>query len=242
MTAVAFAPGEPTAAPINGCIALVASDQITERRIELILLEAGFEAVAASSMKGLSELCGTQGATLAVIGCPRDALRRPWEIEAVRRRFPDLSIVVVSSGDSRHVVRDAMGAGADGYVSDAELEARLPIVVEAVLAGQICVPRSMRRQVLRIAFTQRERQVLALVRRGLSNQQIAQRMFLSESTVKSHLASAFRKLGVSSRNEAAAILSDPGELERVIGSAVRQLVPNGGEPPKAALELVAGVA
>ena len=53
--------------------------------------------------------------------------------------------------------------------------------------------------------------MLALVVRGLGNRQIALRLFLSESTVKSHLASAFQKLGVRSRKEAAAVLLDPDE-------------------------------
>jgi hypothetical protein len=52
-------------------------------------------------------------------------------------------------------------------------------------------------------------------------------MYLSESTVKSHLSSAFRKLGVTSRTEAAALLSDPTELERIVGASVRQLISGG---------------
>ena len=241
MKAVTESRPEPTGAPADGRIALAADDPFTHRRIESILIDAGFHALAPSTIEDLPDLCGRLAVTLAVIGCPRDALRRPWQIEAVRRACPDLSLLVVSTGDSRHVVRDAMGAGADGYVSESQIEARLPIAVEAVLAGQICVPRSMRRQVLRVAFTRRERQVLTLLRRGLSNGEIAERMYLSESTVKSHLASAFRKLGVTSRAEAAAMLSDPNELERSVGSSVRQLMPNTAEPSKAALELVAGL-
>jgi DNA-binding NarL/FixJ family response regulator len=66
-------------------------------------------------------------------------------------------------------------------------------------------------------FSHRERQVLALLVRGLGNRQIASHLFLAESTVKSHLSSAFQKLGVRSRKEAAALLMDPDEgLEGVL--------------------------
>jgi DNA-binding CsgD family transcriptional regulator len=67
------------------------------------------------------------------------------------------------------------------------------------------VPRELRATVQRPALSHRERQVLTYVTEGLSNAQIAEELFLSESTVKSHLSSAFAKFGVSSRREAAAL-------------------------------------
>ena len=224
MSAVAAAIDEAASTPATASVALSADDPVVRDGIEASLADAQFDTLPATSMNGLHDLCGQAGVAVAVIGCQRDRLRRPWQVEAMRRAFPDLLLLVVSDGDSRNVVRDAMAAGADGYVAEDLIEARLPIAVEAVLAGHICVPRSMRRQVMRVAFTRRERQVLALVRRGFSNREIADAMYLSESTVKSHLSSAFRKLGVTSRTEAAALLSDPNELERIVGASVRQLV------------------
>jgi DNA-binding NarL/FixJ family response regulator len=58
-------------------------------------------------------------------------------------------------------------------------------------------------------LTSREKQILTLVVAGLTNSQIASELFLAESTVKSHLSSAFAKLGVSSRSEAVAVILDP---------------------------------
>ena len=60
-----------------------------------------------------------------------------------------------------------------------------------------------------MALTNREKQILGLVVGGLTNAQIARELYLAESTVKSHLSSAFMKLGVSSRNEAVAVILDP---------------------------------
>ena len=87
----------------------------------------------------------------------------------------------------------------------------LTAATRSALAGQVSLPRELHRCAVRPAFSHREKQVLALVVRGLGNRQIALRLFLSESTVKSHLASAFQKLGVRSRKEAAAVLLDPDE-------------------------------
>jgi DNA-binding NarL/FixJ family response regulator len=56
------------------------------------------------------------------------------------------------------------------------------------------------------ALSYREKEVLELAAGGLTNSQIASRLFLAESTVKTHLSSVFRRLGVSSRREAAALI------------------------------------
>ena len=59
-------------------------------------------------------------------------------------------------------------------------------------------------------FTTREKEILRLVVEGLSNGEIGRKLYLAESTVKSHLSSSFAKLGVHSRNEATALILDPG--------------------------------
>ena len=73
----------------------------------------------------------------------------------------------------------------------------------------------MRASVERPTFSHRERQVLTFVSRGLTNAEIADELFLAESTIKSHLSSAFAKFGVRSRREAAALFL---ELEQATGA------------------------
>jgi len=106
-------------------------------------------------------------------------------------------------------VRRALELGVDGVVLVDQVEAALSAVVEAVCAGQVSVPSERRREVRTMALTNREKQILGLVVGGLTNAQIARELYLAESTVKSHLSSAFMKLGVSSRNEAVAVILDP---------------------------------
>jgi DNA-binding CsgD family transcriptional regulator len=87
-------------------------------------------------------------------------------------------------------------------------EAALPATLAAVAAGQLAIPTALRATVTKPVLTTREKQILALVVMGFSNREIADQLFLAESTVKSHLFSAFRRLGVRSRKEATALILD----------------------------------
>ena len=99
-------------------------------------------------------------------------------------------------------VRALLSAGAAGVVLAHEVPLALAPCLCAVQVGQVCVPRGHFREVDPPALSAREKQILALVVMGYSNIQIAEQLYVAESTVKSHLSSAFGKLGVRSRNEA----------------------------------------
>jgi DNA-binding CsgD family transcriptional regulator len=101
-----------------------------------------------------------------------------------------------------------LDSGIDGLVFADELEAALRPTVAAAMAGQIAVPRNLRPFVRKPSLSPRERKVLGLLVMGCTNSEISARLFLAESTVKSHLSSAYAKLGVGSRSEAVSLLLD----------------------------------
>jgi DNA-binding NarL/FixJ family response regulator len=143
-------------------------------------------------------------------------LRRPDVLAAlrrVRRESPSTRIVVVAAEDDLTSLqaRQALNAGADAYLPRSAADRSLTPAVHAVIAGLVCAPRDVRRMLAKPTFSHREKEVLSLVVAGLTNREIAGRLFLAESTVKSHLASAFAKLGVRSRKDAVALLLDPAE-------------------------------
>jgi DNA-binding NarL/FixJ family response regulator len=146
---------------------------------------------------------------VAVVVGDLGALGRGGAIELLRNLRPTVPVVFVCKTDDRGAVRKALRSGVHGFVSYAKLDLSLQPTIEAVLGGQLAVPRGIRTRTAWGTFTLREKQVLQLVASGLTNAEIACRLFLSESTVKSHLSSSFRKLGVSSRAEAAAAVLDP---------------------------------
>jgi DNA-binding NarL/FixJ family response regulator len=140
-------------------------------------------------------------------------------IEATRQikvASPDVRVLVLSShGDEDHVTR-ALAAGADGYVlKHGEPEELLRAIHDAMAGGLPLSPmvgrvmlESQRRAPTPpsnhgVHLTQRESQVLQLVAKGSSNQQIAARLGIAERTVKSHVSSLFQRIGVSDRVNAA---------------------------------------
>jgi DNA-binding NarL/FixJ family response regulator len=139
-------------------------------------------------------------------------------------RFPDVPVVAVTGSAESRDVRAALAAGAHGLILEADLEAVLAPCLHSVGAGQVCVPRERWRELRPRALSTREKQILGLVVMGYMNSQIAARLFLAESTVKSHLNSAFGKLGVRSRNEAVSLILDP---QRGLGLGILAV---GGEP------------
>lgn len=145
-------------------------------------------------------------------------------LDGVREAVGEASIVVVCSAVRPGELRTALAAGADGVVLAEEMGASLGPTLMAVAAGQVCVPRRHARQVEPAALSTREKQILGLVVMGYMNGQIAEQLFVAESTVKSHLSSAFGKLGVRSRNEAVELILD---TERGLGMGILAL---GGEP------------
>ena len=130
-------------------------------------------------------------------------------IAALRREAPELPIVAVCDSTDWRIARRVVDAGVDGLVFADHLGRALVPTVAAVLAGQTAIPGVLRASPRRPCLSVREKQVLGMVVMGFTNSEIASRLFLAESTVKSHLSAAFRKLGVRSRNEAASLILDP---------------------------------
>jgi DNA-binding NarL/FixJ family response regulator len=163
-----------------------------------------------------AELTGT--ADIQVVSVD---LSQPISLRGLREILSDGigPIVVVSPRCGALGLRRAIRAGADSLVLEHKLDDALAPAVRAVAAGLSVVPTVLRGGAERLAFSHREREVLRLAVTGHTNGQIASTLFLAESTVKSHLSSAYRKLGAGGRNDAASMIFDPDEglAEMVLG-------------------------
>jgi DNA-binding NarL/FixJ family response regulator len=131
-------------------------------------------------------------------------------------------VVLVSPRCDPLGARRAIRAGADSLVLEQELEGALVPAVRAVAAGLTALPTDLHNGVNELVFSHRERQVLRLAIDGHTNREIAGELFLAESTVKTHLSSAYGKLGAGGRKDAAAMVLDPdqGLVEIVMGPEI----------------------
>jgi DNA-binding NarL/FixJ family response regulator len=203
---------EPVARPraAEPSLAVVVRSSAARRSVSALLHDEFRLAATVSTIDGLLRSCIDDQPDAVVIELDMEEHRGP--VIALRRlhgALPDARIVVIADPSRDHDVRRALRAGADGLVLEAEVERTLAPTVRAVLAGQLSLPRRHRHHVEKRALSHREQQVLGLVIGGATNRQAADALVLTESTVKGHLASAFAKLGVRSRAEAAAVVLDP---------------------------------
>ena len=134
-------------------------------------------------------------------------------IEATRRiveAAPGVQVVVLTSFMDRERIVDALNAGAVGYLlKDAEPDELIRGIHAAARGESPLDPRAARTMLGAQrtpdpldALTEREREVLVLVAEGLPNKQIGRRLEISEKTVKAHLTSIFRAIGVTDRMQA----------------------------------------
>jgi DNA-binding NarL/FixJ family response regulator len=206
----------------------VAGDEPARRRIAVALHRDGLHVTAeAVAPDQLADACQDSVPHVAVLARSACRPHAAAAVRATRRQLPRTRVVVVATEDRSDDVRGAVDSGADAVVVESRLPATLSVTVRAVCAGQACLPRELRRQFDRPALSGRERQVVGMVAAGYTNAEIADQLYLAESTVKGHLAAAFSKLGVHSREEAAALVHDP-EADRL---GIPLLAPAGSVDP-----------
>ena len=135
-------------------------------------------------------------------------------VEATRRisaDHPSSRVLVLTSFSDQTRILDALSAGADGYLLKHADPDDIADAIRAVHAGESPLDPKAARALVESRragrdtpqLTDREREVLLLVRDGLANKQIARRLGIAERTVKAHLTSVFQRLGVTDRTQAA---------------------------------------
>jgi NarL family two-component system response regulator LiaR len=130
---------------------------------------------------------------------------------AIRQQFPTVQVIALTSFKEGELIRNALEAGAIGYLLKDVSTEELARAIRAAHGGratlspdvaQVIVSASRQPPKPGLDLTKRERAVLALLVEGLNNTQIAAKLTVSPSTVKSHVSNILSKLGVSSRTEA----------------------------------------
>ena len=137
----------------------------------------------------------------------------------LRKTYPDLPVLVLTTYMDDKWLFDAIRAGATGYLLKDRPRHELLEAIKGTVSGEAYLDPSVAKKVLNqvasapepiqfdesIEISERERDILTLLVEGLSNAEIAQRLFLSEGTVRNYLSSLFAKLEVSDRTQAVVV-------------------------------------
>jgi DNA-binding NarL/FixJ family response regulator len=143
---------------------------------------------------------------------------------AITTAHPEVAVLVLTMLEGDDSVFAAMRAGARGYLLKGADRAEIARGLEAVSHGEVVFSASIAGRVLSFfaaggtrdvavpvpELTEREREILDLVARGLTNAEIARRLFLSDKPVRNHVSNVFAKLHVAGRAEAVARARDAG--------------------------------
>ena len=120
----------------------------------------------------------------------------------VAREHPEVTVIALSRlWDADHVA-ESMGAGMSAHLPKTTPLDDLPALIRQSAHGAEVRPAASRQPAMRTPLTTRERDVLRLASRGLSNVDIGRELYVTEQTVKFHLSNIYRKLGVSNRTQA----------------------------------------
>ena len=148
-------------------------------------------------------------------------------LKEIRAEWDDVPVIILSSYDNGEYVKTALADGAAGYLlKDTTPDDLIQAITVAISgSGNVLSPRAVRNMFevtsaptpvrdesshADAGLTKRESDVLQLLAKGCSNREISRQLFLSEKTVKAHLAAVFRKLGVTNRTQAAMVAVSKG--------------------------------
>lgn len=159
----------------------------------------------------------TNGSPTSILYCSDEVEDPASKVQKLRARFPGAPIVVLGSENDLQLARDVLRVGASGFIHLGMEPSQIVRALSVTLEGQLALPRELLNRLIvgedtfssdLANLTLRQREILELVTEGMSNTQIARRLFLSESTIKQHLRAAYKILKVRNRTEAAKLFRD----------------------------------
>lgn len=135
-------------------------------------------------------------------------------LNELRRSSPQVRSVVLTTYHSDEDVFGAMKAGAMAYILKSSSLEQVTDAIRKVHAGGSSIPAHIAQQLAqrlaRHPLSARELEILRLIARGMKNREIAEKLCISENTVRNHVVSLLEKLGVRDRTEAIAVASQQG--------------------------------
>jgi DNA-binding NarL/FixJ family response regulator len=150
----------------------------------------------------------------SIIFCTKEAGDVASEVKRLREIAPYTPILIFNLHVDLEIGKAAFQAGVHGFIHAKMQPAQIVNAISLASSGEVVIPKELLRGLVveeetptgTAALTSRQREILSLVTKGLTNAQIAQQLYLSEFTIKQHLRHAYKLLKVKNRTQAAELL------------------------------------
>lgn len=168
----------------------------------------------ADSGESAIELCAELKPDVVLMDMVMQSMDGAAATRLIRKKSPATQVIALTSFKDDILVKSALQAGAISYLLKGVSASELAHAIQAAHAGRPTISAEATEALIQAAsqdvvpghdLTEREREVILLMVEGLNNTQIAGRLVVSPSTIKSHVSSILAKLGVASRTEAVAL-------------------------------------
>lgn len=162
------------------------------------------EILPASSLADVLDLLHTEHFDLVLLDLGMPDMRGASSVKSIVNKLDNVPVIVVSADDSPLAVRACLASGAAGYVPKSSNGEEILRSIRRVMNGLSYVPEGILPDGRsgKPEFSEKQLQILALLAEGTSNKKIAERMFLSEGTVKQYVSAILRELDVDNRTQA----------------------------------------
>lgn len=202
-------------------ILIVDDHALVRRGIAHVVRECFEEAkpIEAGSAAEALKVMEKDPADIALVDVRMPELNGLQLLRDLKHQWPDVPVIMLTTYEDPEYVRQSLSEGAAGYLLKDATPEDLGQAIRVALSGggNVLSPKviqnlfeeaqsqgaSDRGRRPEASLTQRETDILELLAEGMSNRDISRQLYLSEKTVKAHLAAIFRKLGVSNRTQAA---------------------------------------
>lgn len=198
-------------------VLIVDDDALIRDSLKMILeMEEDFQVVglAANGEEAL-ELCRKELPDLVLMDIRVPVMDGVVGTRRIKALYPQVRVVILTTFRDEEYIKEALKNGAEGYILKSQPADSIVESLRAVGKGNIVLERDVasslsamlrdggKTQCARYALTEREMEVLSLVGQGLSNREIAEKLFLSEGTVRNYVTALLEKLGLRDRTQLA---------------------------------------
>jgi len=188
---------------------IVDDDQLIRKSLELSLSRQKDITIAACAADGIQaiDICANMEIDAVLMDIRMPGMDGVAATQLIKTRYPHIRIMMLTTFDDRPNIQQALAAGADGYLLKTDKIEGIAKALHTMMDGTSVLHSDVLRKLTPQpnpaleTLTLREQDITRLVAQGLANKEIAERLFLSEGTVRNNIVVIMEKLNVSNRTQ-----------------------------------------